>query len=76
VLEVFKHNERRLELLNPLHDSPGDLVELVVNVSLFFVLEHLVERCLPSVLHSLSHREVPMTLLLDFRGCHRIVLIA
>lgn len=44
-------------------------MELVVNVSFLFVLEHAVERCLSNVLHPLSHREVPMPLLLtELRG--------
>jgi len=66
LFEVFKDDARLLELTAPLHDEPRHLVESVADESLLSSFERVVDAVFPRVLHALSHREVAVTLELDF----------
>jgi len=66
LFEVFKHDARLLELLAPLHDVPTHLVESVTDEPFFSPFERIVHTRFLDVLHPLSHREVAVTLELDF----------
>ncbi|ELY24417.1 transposase IS200-family protein, partial [Halogeometricum borinquense DSM 11551] len=64
--EVFKDDARLLELTAPLHDVTTHLVESVADKPFFAPFERVVGTVFPRVLDALPHREVAVTLELDF----------
>ena len=66
LFEVFKDDTRLLELLTPLHDVSRHLVESVADEPFLTSFQRVVDTVLPRVLDALPHREVAVTLKLDF----------
>gem|GEM_PF-4015331 len=67
LFEVFKDDTRLLELLAPRHDVTTHLVESVTDKPFLTSFQRVVNAVLSRVLHALPHREVMVTLELDFR---------
>ncbi len=66
LFEVFKDDTRLLELTAPFHDVLTHLVESVTDKPFFTPFQRVVDAVLSRVLDALPHREIAMTLELDF----------
>ena len=66
LFEVFKDDTRLLKPLTPLHDMSRHLVESVTDEPFLTPFQRVVHTRFLGVLYPLSHREVAVTLELDF----------
>ena len=65
LFEVFKDDAGFHELLAPLNDVSGNLMESVTDEPFFKSFQRVVDAVLPSLLYTLSNREVSMAFELD-----------
>ena len=66
LFEVFKDDTRSLKLTAPFYDVPTHLVESVTDKPFLTPFQRVVDAVFSRVLNALPHREIAMTLELDF----------